>query len=47
MGFPQPSLEADPGESDLFLALAYLLLVRHPSTLEPLSGNEMGTATSC
>lgn len=42
MGFPQPSLETVPRESDLFLALAQLSLVRHPNTLEPLSDNEMG-----
>lgn len=42
MGFPQPSLETVPRESDLFLTLAQLSLVRHPNTLEPLSDNEMG-----
>jgi len=46
-GIPQPSLEAVPRESDLLLAVAWLSLGRYPNTLEPLGGNEIGTATSC
>lgn len=46
-GIP-PAIPGDCSrESDLFLALAQLSLVRHPNTLEPLSDNEMGTAISC